>query len=147
MMDVRVPAAILVMSAKASDAVAKLERLQAETPNLRGNSDQRIRIGRRLKVARELAESWQTVLALVSAERFAESEERRAAEMVCELKAPERVVAQIAEVEGGPNLLYCNRAVCYHGMRPSGRTRLVPLTSDDLPDGGICDRCGTDVLA
>lgn len=143
-MDVRVPAAILVMSAKASDAVAKLERLQAETPNLRGNSDQRIRIGRRLKVARELAESWQTVLTLIETEQRAGE---RTDQMVCELKAPERIVAQSLYVPDGPNLLYCNRPVCYSMAGPGARLAAIASSEDVLADGGTCHQCGTDVLA
>jgi hypothetical protein len=35
--------------------------------------------------------------------------------------------------------LYCRNCGYTHGT-------LAPLTSDDLPDGGICDACGVDVL-
>lgn len=135
-MDARVPATIALHLAKADLKVAELERLQAETPNLRGNSDQRIRIGRRLKVARDLANSWSRVLGLVAGEKTDQ--------MVCELKAPERVVAQSAYVPDGPNHLYCNRSVCYW-FAGTGAS-LTPLTADDLPDGGVCRNCGTDVL-
>lgn len=138
-MDVRVPAAILVLSAKASDQVAKLERLQAETPNLRGNSDQRIRIGRRLKVARELAESWQTVLALVSAEQFAEAEEQKA-----EQSAPGRIVAR-SSPKGD---LVCNRPLCKEGYGGISKG-WTAVRADDTGalDHTQCDRCGKDVRA
>jgi hypothetical protein len=38
-----------------------------------------------------------------------------------------------------PNMLWCRK----HGARWWG---LTPLTSDDLPDGGLCGECGVDVL-
>jgi hypothetical protein len=38
-----------------------------------------------------------------------------------------------------PNVLWCRK----HGARWWG---LTPLTSDDLPDGGLCGECGVDVL-
>lgn len=144
-MDSRVPATIALHLAKAELKVAELERLEQSTPNLRSNSNQRIVIARKLKAARELAHSWLVVVSLVAADQFAEEEEQAGLDK--EFKAaPERIVAQSAYMEDQANLVYCNRAVCY-SMRPDGRTRLVPLTSADLPDGGICSHCGTDVLA
>jgi hypothetical protein len=38
-----------------------------------------------------------------------------------------------------PNALWCRE----HGLRWWG---LTPLTSEDLPDGGVCGQCGVDVL-
>lgn len=143
-MDSRVPATIALHLAKADLKVAELERLEQSTPNLRGNSDQRIRIGRRLRVARELAQSWLAVVAMVAADQFAEQEEQAGLDK--EFKAaPERVVAQVLYRVGAPNILYCNRPLCYSTARKG--EPLVPLAPDDMPDGGICDVCGTDVLA
>lgn len=67
-MDGRVPATVALHLAKAELAVASLERLEAETPSLRGNSDQRIRTARKLKVARDLADSWSRALGLIAGE-------------------------------------------------------------------------------
>jgi hypothetical protein len=38
-----------------------------------------------------------------------------------------------------PNVLWCRK----HGARWWG---LTPLTSEDLPDGGLCGECGVDLL-
>lgn len=136
-MDSRVPATIALHLAKADLKVAELERLEQSTPSLRSNSNQRIVIARKLKAARELAHSWSRVLGLVAGEKIVDVTEIR--------NAPGRIVAQSAYVADGPNWIYCNRAVCYQ-IAP-GAGALTPLTSDDLPDGGVCRHCGTDVLA
>jgi hypothetical protein len=48
----------------------------------------------------------------------------------------DRIVAYRAP---GSGPLYCRE--CCHGGG-----NFTPLTSDDLPDGGLCDACGVDVL-
>lgn len=143
-MDARVPTTIAVHLAKAELKVAELERLEQSTPNLRSNSNQRIVIARKLKAARELAQSWLVVVSLVGQSEDAAEEEQAALDK--EFKAaPERVVAQSLYRVDAPNILYCNRRLCYSMARKD--EPLVPLASDDLPDGGICSHCGTDVLA
>lgn len=142
MMDARVPATIALHLAKAELKVAELERLEQSTPNLRSNSNQRIVIARRLRAARDLRNGWERVLIAVGA-YLQDDEDSIGLER--EFKAaPERVVAQSAYVPDGPNHLYCNRSVCYR-FAGAGAS-LTPLTADDLPDGGVCRHCGTDVL-
>ncbi|OEV13203.1 hypothetical protein [Streptomyces nanshensis] len=42
--------------------------------------------------------------------------------------------------------LESSRLFCVPCAPPKGDT-LEPLTADDLPEGGVCSECGTDVLA
>lgn len=138
-MDARVPATITLHLAKADLKVAELEALEQSTPNLRSNSNQRIVIARRLRAARDLRNGWERVLIAVGA-YLQDDEDSIGLER--EFKAaPERVVAQIAEVVDQPNTIYCNRQLCYWTAR-TPLIRLVPVISSDLPDGAICFHCG-----
>lgn len=134
-MDPRVPATVALHLAKAELKVAELERQEAATPMITRNSDARIALGRKLRVARELAHSWLVVVSMISAEESLEESEKAA-------PAPERIVAQVDLRDG---TVYCNRAVCYSVARKGAD--LSPYTADDFPDGGVCFHCGTDVLA
>ena len=135
MIDSRVTATVALHLAKAELKVAELERQEAATPMITRNSDARIALGRKLRVARELAHSWLVVVSMISAEESLEESEKAA-------PAPERIVAQVDLRDG---TVYCNRAVCYSVARKGAD--LSPYTADDFPDGGVCFHCGTDVLA
>lgn len=144
MIDSRVLACMNLHLAQAAYKLTELEALEKQTPNTTSTSNTRLTLARRLRSARDLRNGWERALIAVGA--YLQDDEDSIG-LETELKAaPERIVAQSAYVEDQDNLVYCNRAVCY-GMRPDGRTRLVPLTSADLPDGAICVQCGTDVLA
>lgn len=140
-MDARVSATVKLHLAKAELAVASLERLEAETPSLRGNSDQRIRIGRRLRVARALSDSWSHVLDLIDWDHTGAGQDT----IKESSPAPDRIVAQAVYVADGPDRFYCNRDVCY--SMAHRYELLTPLAAYDLPEGGVCSHCGTDVLA
>ena len=139
-MDPRVPATVALHLAKAELKVAELERQEAATPMITRNSDARIALGRKLRVARELAVSWRTLAGLVAGEELREN--REAALKKEFTPAPNRIVAQVDLRDG---TVYCNRAVCYSVARKGAD--LSPYTADDFPDGGVCFHCGTDVLA
>ena len=56
------------------------------------------------------------------------------------------IVAYSHYREDGPNEITCIRASC-QGWIGNPTKSPIPLTSEDLPDGGLCSVCGTDVLA
>lgn len=135
-MDARVPATIALHLAKAELKVAELGRLEQSTPNLRSNSNQRIVIARKLKAARELAESWSRVLGLVAGEKTDR--------MVCEPKAPERVVGWVRYIENARSQVVCNRALCKGAYPGVTGVKWVAIheAGDVDTDHTQCDQCG-----
>lgn len=147
-MDDRVTAHVFLELAKANDRLARLEALEKEVPVLSGTSNARLRLSRRITNARKLAQSWASVYSMTE---IAESNDKVLAQERAGLEKefpPERSVAWRHDATpDGPDLLVCNRN---HGLCKWGYESLagwVPLKALDLPEGGICDQCGTDVLA
>lgn len=135
-MDSRVPATIALHLAKADLKVAELERLEQSTPNLRSNSNQRIVIARRLKAARELANSWSRVLGLVAGEKIVDVTEIR--------NAPGRIVGWVRYVENARSQVVCNRALCKGAYPGVTGVKWVAIreNGDVDTDHTQCDQCG-----
>lgn len=73
-MDSRVVATVTLHAAQASKRVAELESAEKQIPLTQGTSNARLYASKRLKAARELADGWQTVMALVELEQRHERE-------------------------------------------------------------------------
>jgi len=123
--------------------VAELEAQEKATPNTTQTNNARLHLARKLKGARTLAASWAHVVGLIETEHAAGDTTERGAAVTA--SAPERTVAW-TNADGSPDTgIVCNTGLCrsfYDGV-----SKWMPLRSEDLPDGGICVRCGTDVLA
>jgi len=130
--------------ATAAVAVAKLEAQLRTTSIQTGTSWARVNLSKRLTEATWQRDSWADVIRMV--EISTDVDPDAPVEFVpAEESALDRMVARSAYVEGGANILICNRRSCeLHFMK---EIRFTPVTSEDLPDGGICSVCGTDVLA
>lgn len=76
-MDSRVIATVTLHAARASKRVAELESAEKQIPLTQGTSNARLYAFKRLKAARELAEGWQTVAALVELEQYTEEIQER----------------------------------------------------------------------
>jgi len=141
--DDRAAAEVMLFAAKAGLRVAQLEAQEKATPNTAQTSNARLHLARKLKGARHLAASWMRIADLVEAEHVAQdTTERDTAAMT---STPERTVAW-TNADGSPDTgVLCNTGTCrsFYG----GVSKWMPLRSEDLPEGGICVRCGTDVLA
>jgi hypothetical protein len=126
---------------KAAEAFVKVEN----TVNHANNWSTRAQRERTHRMAKHTAEMWNDVYA-VAAERLSDGMQTESES--AEQPAPERTVAWLGYVVDGPNLLVCNRRVsCKSGYDNDRNTKWIPLKSADLPDGGVCQRCVTDVLA
>ncbi len=139
-----VRAEIQLRAARSSLALADLEERQRQTIMTTSNSNVRLSLGRKIRRATAISDSWQLVIALMDAEDLA-SEVAVIGELVA---PPERTVAWQVSADGD---LWCNRnSQCREGAtegRPIAAENLTRLTTADLPDGGVCAVCGTDVLA
>jgi hypothetical protein len=124
---------------KAADALVKAE----STVNHAGNWAARAQRERTHRVAQYAAEIWADVHGMVM-ERL--SDGMQADSGSAEQPAPERTVAWSIELKGH-HALVCNRNSECRRWYTDVPSTPVPLTSADLPHGGLCEVCGTDVLA
>ena len=157
-MDNRVTAHIELELAKANDRLAKLEALEKEVPVLSGTSSARLQLSRKITNARSLYDSWvmasnEIASALDRADRLAEADttdrEREHAKdcTECGTDVPERIVGWVRYLKSSKDQVVCHRARCKNAYPTVTAAKWTALQAIDLPEGGVCDQCGTDVLA
>ena len=131
--------------ATAAVAVAKLEAQLRTAPIQTGATWTRANVSKKLSEATWQRDSWADVISMIELKTDVDPD--APVDFVpAEESAPGRIVARMAYVEDGPNHLICNRNRGCQQHFPTG-TDFVAVASEDLPEGGICQVCGTDVLA
>lgn len=138
---------IRLCAARAALALANLEERQLQTVVTLSNANVRLALGRKIRRARAVCGSWDRIIALMDAEDRASGVATIGELRETPAAPPGRTVGWVSYVPDGPNPLICNRRDpdCRNGI--TAGTDWIPLTSADLPDGGTCTVCGTDVLA
>lgn len=146
-----------------------LERLRSAraacTTASPGGQSRAMSLGKRIRETEKVAAGWRLAMATLLAEELtatgplpvedAEEEEESPVvirvdkvdlllEALAGVSTPDRVVGSQSRTD---KVLRCVR--CTHALylRFGNLTRLQLVTSEDLPDGGVCSTCACDVLA
>lgn len=107
-----------------------------------GGQNRALSLGKRIRQLEEITGSWRLVLATVlgamdEMTQAAEGATDAFQELSAALAEDARLVAYRSKING---LLFCRE----HG---EGTRFTEGLSSEDLPNGGLCSQCGGDVLA
>lgn len=143
--DDRVAATVALHLAQASLRLANLEAAEKQMPALSGTSNRRLVLARRLTNARALVDGWAAAVALVELERQAQADTTDRPDLSHQSGAPV-VPERTAAWEANTGVLVCNTSRQCRSVYASNLD-WFPRTAPDLPEGGVCARCGTDVLA
>lgn len=138
----------------------KLEQLRSAraacTTATTGGQSRALSLGKRIRETEALVASWRLAVATLAAETYGMTEAAQSAteslKALGEALAPESTSQDPARVVG--SLSTCGRALrcfpCTLKARedyPEHSGSIRDVTSEDLPDGGMCADCGSDVLA
>lgn len=134
----------------------ELERLrsarEACVTSSAGGQNRALALGKKIRQLEEITGSWRLVLATVLAEMQEMADAVKAAQdafdgMVRAAKRETEALRVVGSKSPRLGKLRCVACTTAHKERFGDTGRLVDVTSEDLPDGGVCVSCHGDVLA
>lgn len=144
------PLVLATIGKLTADAQLRLETLRSKentTPATTRSSNDALRLAKMIREQQAIVTAWTQVDTLAMAQGF----EPEPAPEFAAADAPERTVGWISDrFKGGGEAqvrLVCNGASAYVCRSEYPSRDWHPVTADQLPDGGFCDHCNTDVLA